>query len=186
MKCDVKGQFHGAIANFTRSVELDPKNASAYRNCGIAKTAKGLLDRAFADYRKAIEVAPPVWTYRADVERMLAQIGTCDSRHPKVKADLELYGKSAKHYIERKYAEAIEGLREIAGEFPKKQTGSDSAYNVACGYALLGEKKNAVDWLEKAAEIGYKDVAHIAKDTDLESLRAERHYRQLVEKLKTK
>jgi hypothetical protein len=58
------------------------------------------------------------------------------------------------------------------------------AYNLSCCHALLGAKKDAPDRLEKTVEMGYKDVDHFEKDSDLDSLRGEERYRKLVSKLK--
>ena len=53
-----KGDLDGAIADYNRAIELDPKDASAYYNRGNAKKAKGDLDGAIADYNRAIELDP--------------------------------------------------------------------------------------------------------------------------------
>jgi lipoprotein NlpI len=50
--------FDGAIADYTRAIELDPKYAAAYSNRGNAKQAKGDLDGAIADCDRAIELDP--------------------------------------------------------------------------------------------------------------------------------
>src|SRR6478609_8687094 len=50
----VKGDIDGAIADFTRAIELDAKNAKAYTNRGIAKEVKGDVEGAIADCTRAI------------------------------------------------------------------------------------------------------------------------------------
>ena len=47
-----------AIADFTKAIEIGPKDADVYNNRGIAYAAKGLYDQAIADYTKAIEIDP--------------------------------------------------------------------------------------------------------------------------------
>jgi tetratricopeptide (TPR) repeat protein len=49
-----KGDLDGAIADFSRAIELSPQHAPAYYNRGIARSDKGDLDGAIADYNKAI------------------------------------------------------------------------------------------------------------------------------------
>ena len=53
-----KGDLDGAIADFSKAIELKPTDAIAYCNRGIAKEKKGDLDGAIADYSKAIELHP--------------------------------------------------------------------------------------------------------------------------------
>ena len=55
---DDKGDFDGAIADYNRVIELDPKFAVAYNNRGNAELEKGNLDAATADFDHAIELDP--------------------------------------------------------------------------------------------------------------------------------
>ena len=55
---NANSDFEGAIADYNRAIELDPKYAAAYSNRGNAKQAKGDLDGAIADCNRAIELDP--------------------------------------------------------------------------------------------------------------------------------
>lgn len=57
-------------------------------------------------------------------------------------------------------------------------------YNLACSYSLLGMVDRALPALDKAIELGYKDIKHLENDADLERLRSEEAYRILLNKLK--
>ena len=61
-----KGDFDGAIADYTRALELDPKFAAAYRRRGIAKQAKSDFDGAIADFNRALEFDPKLAMAYAD------------------------------------------------------------------------------------------------------------------------
>src|SRR5436309_2322030 len=54
----VKGDIDGAIADFTRAIELYPKYGTAYNNRGLAKKNMGDLDGAIADCTRVIELNP--------------------------------------------------------------------------------------------------------------------------------
>jgi len=56
-------------------------------------------------------------------------------------------------------------------------------YNLACSLALTGERHKALDSLEEAARRGYDDAPHLAADQDLESLRGEPRFLELLKKL---
>jgi tetratricopeptide (TPR) repeat protein len=59
-------------------------------------------------------------------------------------------------------------------------------YNLACAYALSGgNTAAALDALEASVEAGFDDHEHMENDPDLESLRQEERYRQLIERLKS-
>jgi len=47
-----------AIADYNRTLELNPKNATAYYNRGIAKQVSCDIDGAIADYNRALELNP--------------------------------------------------------------------------------------------------------------------------------
>lgn len=92
----------------------------------------------------------------------------------------ELFKKSMELHEQKSYAEAIKGFKRISDKFPKEQSGYTAAYNVACGYALSGDKKSALEWLEKSINNGFDKFDHIKTDTDLDSLREEAKYKELM------
>ena len=56
-------------------------------------------------------------------------------------------------------------------------------YNLACSYALLGEKEKALEVLDKAVGLGYSDAVQMKKDPDLQSLREEPEFLQLLRRI---
>jgi tetratricopeptide (TPR) repeat protein len=53
-----KGDLDGAIADYTKAIELNTRYAAAYVNRGVARKTKGDLDGAIADYDRAISLNP--------------------------------------------------------------------------------------------------------------------------------
>jgi len=72
---------------------------------------------------------------------------------------------------------ALEAHKKAAG-FP--QTRADGAYNVACAYALKGEKDLAFEWLGKAKEAGFRQAELLRTDPDLDSLRGDPRFAAFV------
>jgi tetratricopeptide (TPR) repeat protein len=53
-----KGNLDGAIADYSKAIELNPADPDAYDNRGVARLRKGDLDKAIADFNSAIELDP--------------------------------------------------------------------------------------------------------------------------------
>ncbi len=79
------------------------------------------------------------------------------------------------------YVKAIQLFRKAAVAGNRVE---DSTYNVACGYALLGQKKEALDALERALNLGFCDSGLCEKDSDLDSLRSEVRFKALMARVK--
>ena len=81
-------------------------------------------------------------------------------------------------YSAQDYARAIQAYEkalELRAGYP-----ADNAYNIACCYALMGDKEQAQRWLERAFAMGFRNLRLAQTDDDLKSLRDDARYRQLV------
>jgi tetratricopeptide (TPR) repeat protein len=54
------------------------------------------------------------------------------------------------------------------------------AYDIACCHAVLGDKEQALRWLEKSFAMGFRDLAMARAEGDLKSLHDEPRFRDLV------
>ncbi len=67
----------------------------------------------------------------------------------------------------------------------------ETIYNIACVHALMIAKADdrdkeadlAIDWLKQAVAAGFKNAAHMKKDTDLDPLRAREDFKKLIAEL---
>lgn len=53
-------------------------------------------------------------------------------------------------------------------------------YNLACRYALLKQPDLALVTLRKAVELGYRDFRYMQEDHDLDSIRKDPRFRQII------
>jgi tetratricopeptide (TPR) repeat protein len=53
-------------------------------------------------------------------------------------------------------------------------------YNLACSYALLKRPEQALRTLRQAIELGYRDFRYMREDHDLDSIRHDPRFRQLL------
>ncbi len=91
-----------------------------------------------------------------------------------------------------KVAEAVSEVTELA---KSDSTNFEQWYNFACVYAvasgkIAGKKQEyadrAMELLHIAVKAGYKDAAHMKKDTDLDPLREREDFKKLIAELETK
>jgi tetratricopeptide (TPR) repeat protein len=74
----------------------------------------------------------------------------------------------------------LEGL-QIDKRLVKLRPGDALAhYNLACSYALLKRTENALKTLRRAIELGYRDFRYLREDRDLDSIRHDPRFRQLL------
>jgi tetratricopeptide (TPR) repeat protein len=53
-------------------------------------------------------------------------------------------------------------------------------YNLACSYALLKRPDQALKTIRRAVELGYRDFRYMREDHDLDSIRHDPRFRQLL------
>ena len=82
------------------------------------------------------------------------------------------------HYRAKNYRKAIPAYEKALelGEGLR----ANSAYNIACCHALAGEREKALDWLERALDMRYRNLGHMQTDDDLKSLHADERFKTLA------
>ena len=93
----------------------------------------------------------------------------------------ELFEAALEAHRAKEFESSIRDFKRIYYAFRgEHEIASTSAYNVACGYALRGEKEHAIDWLEISIHSGFSKYDHMKQDTDLDNLRDEPRFRELM------
>jgi serine/threonine protein kinase/tetratricopeptide (TPR) repeat protein len=163
-----------AIRTFTKLYELSRFDVtiqslrSSYSNRAYAYDLSKKPAEAVEDWTEAIKITPP------------AQQGAFRAR----RANSQIQAGMV--------AEAVAEVAELT-KFPIWNFAQ--WYDFACVYALASGKEKdkqteyadrAIELLRKAIRAGYKDVAHMKVDTDLEPLRDREDFKQLIADLEKK
>ena len=182
------GQFDHALAEAKRAVELDPVSPIGHTDVGTVYLIERRYDEAIAILRKTLEMEPDFyWAHR--------QLGMA----------LELNGSPAKAIVEYQrasklnddprvlafigHAMASMGKQNEAREMLAKlteiaRTRYISGYSFAVIHVALGEKVEAMDWLEKdAGEPTGFEINFIKVDPYLDPLRGDPRFEDLVAKV---
>ena len=184
-------QFADAEKDFLKTIELDPTLGKAYHHLARAEFQQGKRDKAVQHFAAATEnsaddfESPLLATtlYRSmgddDNARHYSQIGV-----ERAERILEDYPDNQRAYYLGAGALSILGQAERAIEWAERAleiSPSDPAtrYNVACFYARHGDSERALDCLEDSV------IARswIENDPDLDPLRDQPRYREIIESL---
>jgi len=144
-----RGDFAGAIADFTTALKLSPDNVDALLHRGVAYGANGDFDKSFADLDRAIDLSPGsakayyyrgvLDTMRSDTERAVADFGNA----------IRLDAKGADAYLGRagvyaqlgQHDKAIADLDQAIALAP---TASVAYYNRGFSYFATGQYAKAI------------------------------------------
>ncbi|MDG2380397.1 MAG: hypothetical protein P8N76_01870 [Pirellulaceae bacterium] len=75
------------------------------------------------------------------------------------------------------FQEALQLDLKLVERFPKDYL---VRYNLACSLAMAGETQQSIAALTQAIDLGYDDFAHIEADSDLDALRDESSFQELL------
>jgi serine/threonine protein kinase/tetratricopeptide (TPR) repeat protein len=151
------GQFDQALTSFRKWYQSDPENPAAafYYALGLAYNKE--LDETFSIIDQCVEAEP---------DNLLTSF-----------ALLLKYGLQK---------DKERAFQLVTPDF-KKTCWRDLewSYNVAQAFALLDEKKEALDWLENAVDRGFINYPFISQhDTFLDNVRGEERFKKLMERVK--
>ncbi|HYE61697.1 MAG TPA: hypothetical protein VD997_06850 [Phycisphaerales bacterium] len=135
------------------SVKVDEAKAREHAVAGHQAFAAQDFERAAAEYGAAIDAG-----YDALIVHFRYGYSMHVTGHP---------AQALPHHIK-------------AVEIPNPALKIDAMYNAACACALLGRKDEALSWLSKAIDAGFKDLEQVLQDHDLDSLRGNAEFQRLV------
>lgn len=168
-------------------LDAEPERADAYCYRGFTRDHLGKTNEAADDYDTAITLQPMVISYYfrgrhywnlGDKDKAIAdfkQAVEMDTVPDPASPSIMLLG-----YLGRTdEAEAL--IAEIG-----KDAESMVLYNVACYYAMFGDKQKAVDFLNQSVDKGFLRLTLLENDSDMDSIRSMDGYKKVVERLKSK
>lgn len=139
------GDLVGAIVDFDKAIEIDPRHARYYFRRGGARESNGDLDGAIADYTKAIEIHPQyafAYYSRAGAKWIIGELESALADYDEA---IEILPRYPGFYNNRGRAKQANG--DLHGAIADYKTaieidpgGIDAVYHadVAMGYALRG------------------------------------------------
>jgi len=88
----------------------------------------------------------------------------------------EWYSRAMSLHHSERYPEAIEAFEKAIEAGYREDA---SSYNIACGYALTGDRDRAFEWLRRAMNGGFDVASYLGHDEDLENLHSDPRWKEL-------
>ncbi|MCB9058614.1 MAG: protein kinase [Calditrichae bacterium] len=187
-----KRSLNEAAEACQKAIGLDPNNFSSY---WILGRVYHLLDRdreAIEMQKKVIELNPNFHTAYGDLRIVYERLNEKEKHDDILQKLLDVYPKylaqhpeDARSHIYYAIDLATVGRNEEAKNEAEKalQLSPDDPlmyYNAACSYARMNETKLAINALKNSVAKGLEDYEWIKRDTDLENIRKEPEYLELM------
>jgi tetratricopeptide (TPR) repeat protein len=119
--------------------------------------------------------APARAAEQNQLEFELDFFGRILERHPSYVDVLRVQGNNLT--LKGRYAEGMQIDKRLVQLRPSDPL---AHYNLACSYALLKRPEQALKTLRRAVELGYRDFRYMREDRDLDSIRHDPRFRQLM------
>ncbi len=174
-----------AMTEIQRAVELDPINAVFQAFRGVDLELAGRYDEAIVQFRKALKTSPGLPFAHWMLAGTYFKKGLYKESLAEVKAyyagDDEIERALAQGYAQSGYRGAVKGTADLwAARAPKTYT---LPTDVATLYAWAGEKKFALDWLDKGFEVRDPNMPYVNADPAYDSLRSEPRFQALLRRM---
>lgn len=182
------GRFDEAIAEGKRAVALDPLSSVINSDLGVDYLWARRYDEAVAQFRKLLEMDPGYYFGHYALGQALEAKGSRDeaiAEYEKARAlndDPSVLGVLAHAYaLSGNRAEAIKIVEQMKALTKERYV---SAYSLGLAHVGLGDKEEALRWLQKAYDDhAGADIGWIRVDPMLDPLRGDPRFEALAEKL---
>jgi serine/threonine protein kinase/tetratricopeptide (TPR) repeat protein len=185
------GKTTAAAPLVEKLLEIDPLNTITYSLPGYLDVLEGRFDKAPESYRKMYQMDSqnPVsmWFYAWALifaERKKEAYVLIDELTKKASGSVyALLGLFIKYALQGKKAKAKQAIEP---ELEKAARGVEYlSRDMAHGYALIKEKKKALDWLENAIDRGFIAYPFLNDhDPFLDDIRGEERFKKLIQRVK--
>jgi len=187
-----KGSFDEALTAVQKALGLDSNNFFAYWILGRIYYTTDREQEAIDPYKKVIEINPDFYTVYSDLRMVYERLGDKEKNDELVRTSLEFY----KRFIEQNpddgrarifFAQMLilsekidEAKKETTIALELSPNDNVMLYNAVCVYSRINEKKLAVQTLRNITESGFEHYDWIKKDPDLDNIRNEAGYIELM------
>ncbi len=184
-------RFEESLSVIKQAQELDPLSSIISVNVGIMYLVNNDAGSAVKEFEKLIQLDPNYWNAHSWLGLAYLKQGRETEAFAALQKGVELSRRANRAIAFLGYAKAMTGnraeaasiVKELEEKFSKREA---TILNVAMTYAGLGDKNQAISWLEKNLESRSGESARIRWYPGFESLRTDPRYQTIISRLEQK
>ena len=187
-----KDSLDEALEASQKAIELDSNNFIAFWILGRINHSTDRYKEAINQFKKVVELNPNFLTAYNDLRMSYDRVGDKEKSDEILQILLKLYPKHLLKQPDDARAHMFFAI-DLAMEGKTKEAKAEAAkaleldptdplmqYNASCFYAQVGEKHLALESLKNSIATGYEYYEWIKRDSDLDSIRNEPEYIELM------
>lgn len=187
-----KKLYEDASSAGQKAIELDPNNYIAFWILGRIYHSSDRDLEAVELYKKVISLNPDFYAAYSDLSASYETLNYMDDYNQIIGISLEVYQRyisqhpddSRAHIFYANDLARANKIPEAKAEMEKaielSPTDTLMLYNVACFMSLVGDLKGSMKYILKAFENGYANYEWMKRDPDLNNIRNEPEYIELM------
>jgi serine/threonine protein kinase/Flp pilus assembly protein TadD len=187
-----KKSIEEAVTATQKAIDLDPGNFLGYWILGRTYHMTDRDNEAVAMFKKVTELNPDFYAAYSDLQIVYERLGDKEKFQEAIQAGLQVYPRYLSAHPDDARAHMFyganlaqsgrneEGKVEAAKAIELSPGDPVMMYNAACFYALMGEKHLAIDSLKNSIAAGNENYEWLKRDPDLDSIRNEPEYLELI------
>lgn len=178
-------QYKRAERDCRKAIDLEPKNPTAYYRLASVFAVQKKFEETEENLRKAIEHGMAAYSLTAR-DLYFKEFRKADRfkafRDTLALTTAEDYStRGLEYHTEKVYGKAEADYLEALKLNPPDALRSTLLYNLACAYSLESRADEAIERLKQSIEAGFRDFKHMQKDKDLDHIRDDPRYKELIE-----
>jgi serine/threonine protein kinase/Flp pilus assembly protein TadD len=187
-----KKMLDDALTAGKKAIELDPNNHIPYWILGRIYREIDRDTDAVPLFKKVLELNPDFYTGYGDLKMTYERLGQKENMEEALQAALRMFPRYLLQHPDDARAHMIHAVT-LAGAGKPEEAKTEAAkaielspgdtvgmYNAACFYSQLGDKRLALNALKDSIIAGWVDYEWIKRDPDLDILRQEPEYVELM------
>jgi tetratricopeptide (TPR) repeat protein len=182
------GRLDEAEIELARALEIDPLSLIINAEQGMPLLISGQYDRAIEKFRQATELDPNFGPAHAYLRIGYELSGRPDEAFSEVLVEYGLAGLTPAGVDALKKAYKCCGLKglwrqDLAYQMARRRETFFSPYMIAQTYGRLGEREQALSWLEQAYREHDRYLIGLSQDQPFAALRGERRFQELLRRM---